>query len=90
MSIECGECEHDLRGGHGTSCSRYKSEDEEAVREKWPEVAFVDDGTCFRLWSHHLYKDPTTMATKVSGRHKTKERCWADAARHTKNGTRPR
>ena len=24
MSIECGECEHDLRGGHDPSCSRYK------------------------------------------------------------------
>lgn len=24
MSIECGECEHDLRGGHHPSCSSYK------------------------------------------------------------------
>jgi len=24
MSIECGECEHDLRGPHDPSCSRYK------------------------------------------------------------------
>lgn len=24
MSMECGECEHDLRGGHHPSCSRYK------------------------------------------------------------------
>jgi hypothetical protein len=24
MSIECGECERDLRGGHSTDCSRYK------------------------------------------------------------------
>ena len=24
MSIECGECEHDLRGGHATTCSRAK------------------------------------------------------------------
>lgn len=23
MSIECGECEHDLRGGHAPGCSRY-------------------------------------------------------------------
>lgn len=23
MSIECGECESDLRGGHDISCSRY-------------------------------------------------------------------
>lgn len=23
MSIECGECERDLRGGHASSCSRY-------------------------------------------------------------------
>lgn len=23
MSIECGECERDLRGGHDMSCSRY-------------------------------------------------------------------
>lgn len=23
MSIECGECERDLRGGHDPSCSRY-------------------------------------------------------------------
>lgn len=23
MSIECGECERDLRGGHAPSCSRY-------------------------------------------------------------------
>ena len=23
MSIECGECEHDLRGGHSPDCSRY-------------------------------------------------------------------
>lgn len=22
MSIECGECEHDLRGGHDEHCSR--------------------------------------------------------------------
>jgi hypothetical protein len=22
MSIECGECEHDLRGGHADDCSR--------------------------------------------------------------------
>jgi hypothetical protein len=24
MSIECGECERDLRGGHDSSCSRWK------------------------------------------------------------------
>jgi hypothetical protein len=24
LSIECGECERDLRGGHDPSCSRYK------------------------------------------------------------------
>lgn len=24
MSLECGECEADLRGGHLESCSRYK------------------------------------------------------------------
>lgn len=24
MSIECGECERDLRGGHAISCSHYK------------------------------------------------------------------
>jgi len=24
MSIECSECERDLRGGHDPSCSRYK------------------------------------------------------------------
>lgn len=24
MSIECAECEHDLRGGHDESCSRYR------------------------------------------------------------------
>ena len=23
MGMECGECEHDLRGGHAPSCSRY-------------------------------------------------------------------
>ena len=23
MSVECSECEHDLRGGHAESCSRY-------------------------------------------------------------------
>lgn len=26
MSIECGECERDLRGGHDPSCSRYRGE----------------------------------------------------------------
>ena len=26
MSIECGECEHNLRGYHATWCSRYKPE----------------------------------------------------------------
>lgn len=24
MSIECGECEHDLRGGHARDCSRWQ------------------------------------------------------------------
>lgn len=24
MSIECSECERDLRGGHDPSCSRYR------------------------------------------------------------------
>lgn len=24
MSVECGECERDLRGEHDPSCSRYK------------------------------------------------------------------
>lgn len=24
MSLECSECEHDLRGGHDPSCSRYR------------------------------------------------------------------
>lgn len=24
MSLECSECERDLRGGHDPSCSRYK------------------------------------------------------------------
>ncbi len=23
MSLECGECERDLRGGHDSTCSRY-------------------------------------------------------------------
>lgn len=26
MSMECGECERDLRGGHDISCSRYNLE----------------------------------------------------------------
>lgn len=28
MSLECGECERDLRGPHDPSCSKYKSEAE--------------------------------------------------------------
>ena len=24
MSVECGECERDLRGGHAADCSRYR------------------------------------------------------------------
>ena len=24
MSYECSECEHDLRGGHDSECSRYR------------------------------------------------------------------
>lgn len=25
MSVECSECEHDLRGGHAPGCSHYDS-----------------------------------------------------------------
>lgn len=28
MSVECGECERDLRGGHDRSCSRWRPEQE--------------------------------------------------------------
>ena len=33
MSIECGECERDLRGGHDPSCSRYEAEVERRITE---------------------------------------------------------
>ena len=32
MSIECGECERDLRGGHDPSCSRYMADFQVGVR----------------------------------------------------------
>lgn len=31
MSLECSECERDLRGGHGPGCSRYKGEPPECT-----------------------------------------------------------
>ena len=37
MSIECGECEHDLRGGHDPSCSRYVKPCDECLREECDE-----------------------------------------------------
>ena len=88
MSIECGECERDLRGGHDPSCSRYISDDERIVKAEYPGAYFVDDGTCFRLWSNDPCKTPGDLPAKVSGRHKTKDRCWADAAKRVKDGTR--
>lgn len=36
MSIECGECEHDLRGGHDPSCSRNRPNDEAPDSDKAP------------------------------------------------------
>ena len=32
MGMECGECEHDLRGGHDPSCSRYRPPEHYARR----------------------------------------------------------
>jgi hypothetical protein len=37
MSLECGECERDLRGRHDESCSRYRS----PYRVRCPEHGFV-------------------------------------------------
>lgn len=39
MSIECGECERDLRGGHDPACSRYRASDEsfEMSQEPWTQ-----------------------------------------------------
>jgi hypothetical protein len=31
MSLECSECEHDLRGGHAETCSRYRKPCEECL-----------------------------------------------------------
>lgn len=31
MSIECGECERDLRGGHAQGCSRHACRGDNAV-----------------------------------------------------------
>lgn len=55
MSIECSECEHDLRGGHAKECSRYDPSHE------CPECGDVeyfqyDDGErqcerCGRRWT---------------------------------------
>ena len=43
MSLECGECEHDLRGGHDEECSRYKPEikvgDSIYVEQAWEDEA---------------------------------------------------
>lgn len=36
MSVECGECERDLRGGHDPSCSRHPK------NKKPPEVTSHD------------------------------------------------
>jgi hypothetical protein len=35
MSVECGECEHDLRGGHGFDCSKHKEVDPEHSDERF-------------------------------------------------------
>ena len=37
MSIECSECERDLRGGHAKTCSRFKT-----GRRKIPADGFCD------------------------------------------------
>lgn len=42
MSLECSECEHDLRGGHDPSCSRYV-----APCKKCQEESCEDEEFCF-------------------------------------------
>jgi hypothetical protein len=37
VSLECSECEHDLRGGHDPSCSRYVKPCERCEREQCDE-----------------------------------------------------
>jgi hypothetical protein len=37
MSLECSECEHDLRGGHAQGCSRYREPCERCKREECDE-----------------------------------------------------
>jgi hypothetical protein len=51
MSIECGECERDLRGGHDESCSRYKPDPARFARISYERpplravyTAFVEEG----------------------------------------------
>jgi hypothetical protein len=53
MSLECSECERDLRGGHDPECSRYE-DPRDAVCEKasdyllalgTPEFARLNGGT---------------------------------------------
>jgi hypothetical protein len=44
MSVECSECERDLRGGHDPSCSRYDraaADEARASDERW-ETVFVE------------------------------------------------
>jgi hypothetical protein len=38
VSIECGECEHDLRGGHDDACSRAKKCDACGTVVSWRNV----------------------------------------------------
>ena len=43
MSVECGECERDLRGGHDPSCSRYRPQPREASMAM-PERVYLRSG----------------------------------------------
>ena len=75
MSIECGECEHDIRGGHDPSCSRHQPpettmSDEERIcpycgDSYQPEGEDLDPGdreeTCENCGATYIARDDFTV-----------------------------
>lgn len=77
MSLECGECERDLRGGHDRSCSRYKT-------PKKRVLLHHKDAFCETIGDRFQVVRPLKYGhvEVLGGPNRTRRGAWAEAARN--------
>jgi hypothetical protein len=58
MSLECSECERDLRGGHDPSCSRYNPKPRQEYLARWLDaiVEDLESERCPQAITDHIKK----------------------------------